>query len=299
MLIHRQSLHRDAFSLIELLVVIAILGTLFTVAGYAYFRTGSTQQLRAAEQTLEKMHVVLHSQIKAETDKARDANSVNDYLLGLAYRDQVRAKILRTKLGLRVAFPQSFAEAKSQGAGGISYSACGVPVRSDMFNAVKLATNATDKQELFKEAAACLYIALNRGENANGDILAGTGKTKEIVIGTRTFQVYVDIWGTPISFYRWGEDPVRWAPSTFPDYVVQELDVPPLARATGGTTGVRTIDPIDPEGFLLPPAYVSPQMEALVGHKFATPHNWMPHLISAGPDKLYGTSDDIMSFQVK
>lgn len=285
---------RSAFTLIELLIVIGIISVLFSITLAAVFRVQRGQEVTTTEKIVQKLDAALQQQWAAVLDQAKEeiqqGKARGTLTDTFANGQQNRGGVLYTKLKLKAEFPQSFNEVRAN-AGGIF----GIPTR-DVYRRAIGSGNDTPQNE----AAALLYLALTqprRGTSFNPDEAFGDQGVKTLPIAGQQMKVFVDIWGEPITFFRWTTDPSQ--PHPYPDLLL-ELDS--AEHVPAGQLSKGYLDPVDPEGFLLQSrGYTGPavaQAELRVGHAFNPPHNWTPFVLSAGPDNTWNTGDEIASFRL-
>lgn len=260
---------RAGFTLIELLVVISIIAILAALTASAVFRVSGGQGVRRTESNIAKIAAALDQQWQAVLDQTRKETEVlqpNISLFQNAGNDRERALVVWTKVRLKMEFPQTFAEARSairltDGSGALIKAY----FRQEYVNYLAGAGSGTPEQE----AAVCLYMALTlgRGGQAGFDAeQALQGAVSTISVGGRNFKVFVDSWGTPITFVRWPRGSA-------------DLNASPYVSNSARP------DPQDPSGKLN--NFFNANLEALT-HPFNPPRNLVPVIISAGKDKQYG-----------
>jgi prepilin-type N-terminal cleavage/methylation domain-containing protein len=280
---------RASFTLIELLVVISILAILvgLTMAGISRVRSS---QLRSSSETLvKKLQVGINQQLTASFDESTKRG--NPYIGALQQligdNDDDRAKSLLCYVSSKRTFPMNFAEANLSIVAGIP------PHRA--FAQIPAATGLS----LDQQAAVLLYIIVHdmsgRGTTLDADAALASAET--VVVdpsNNKPYKVYKDAYGTHIAF-------LRWYGANATDLRFQELQSPPYVN-------VKDVfrDPYDRLGKLKANPWPAPNLRSavLMGlNNQATIKlnnfdglNKVVTVISAGPDKTFGTDDDVYGF---
>lgn len=260
---------RRGFTLIELMAVIAIIGVLTTLTAVAAFKMIGNRQRKNTEASLDKLASVLRQRMAQVIDDARN-ETIPPTVLTLAGNDPNRARVIWVKLRLKQQFPMSFAEALNPAPGYLT----GEPAYQRIISARTGPTNAAT------ESAACLLMALTarvqRGSSTESDLLSALEKVDTDRDGVREI---VDGWGTPINFYRW---------PTGNAAAMNALDPNPTATFH---------DVQDPNGTLNAPGGWTPASFVAVCHPITAPGGryLVPALVSAGPDKNFGITDQWMT----
>ncbi len=283
------SRRRSAFTLIELLVVIAIIAILCALVAGAIFRLSASQYVKRTEATVKKIQTGFDAQWKAVIDDAHEDTRKNysnisatqkANLLAAAGNDGDRAAVIWVKMRLKQEFPQTFAEIYNWNNAGnmVSY----LPRKEFYFQEIQGAT-ATNAPE---ESAVLLFLALTqtrRGVAFNVDDV-GPGSVRVITVGNKQFKVFVDGWGTPVTFERWTNDPA----------LLNELSNPPYVASNATYKDLQ-----DPAGRLLSPTPAWPYSSVMPLLHPNTNQNRGPVIRSAGPDRSYATTnDDILGFRL-
>ncbi len=276
------------FTLIELLVVIGMLGVLSAVAAGVYFRVKASQTIKASQVTLAKLTTGLNQQWSAERDTAEKEFKDNAQpsaitsILTMAGGDRDRAKALWMHLRLKNAFPQTFAEAKAATTLSVTIGmpasnvVASIPPRQTFVSALNGTTGAGSSTD---EAAVLLYIMLNDRSSRGATFAeeAAGSLTSNRTVAGKEFKVYVDTFGTPLTYVRYATN--------------AEINLPPFAKSN-----VTSKDPFDPTGRLLPPpipgTWTTPNTTGGVSNVVATAFGfgtfsntyWLPTIVSAGPD---------------
>lgn len=178
--------------------------------------------------------------------------------------DKDRATALWTYMVLKNEFPQSYAEVAP-----ITINGTTLLQPRKVFQ--KVTTTATTNTN--EQSAALFYTAImetgNRGSSNSADGLEQQKSTT-----ASGLSVFVDSWGTPIVFMREAQN--------------TEIQAAPYSKKTAADTS----NPLDPRALLL--NWTNATNIALVNAANISPfiftnRNFVPTLISAGPDKDYGT----------
>lgn len=281
---------RAAFTLIELLAVIAIIAVLLAMSAAAFYRTRVQQQESATNVTLSKLQSELDVQWKTVLDRgAEDARtrSIPQAILSWSGNDDRRAKVVWTKILLRVEFPQTFYDAvnfpvalKSMG--------FNVPMKSDYFQAVQGMAPAPVANpgypQAHYESAALLYLALKQGRRGmqafNPNEQVGPHAIGSVDLYGKSFNVFIDTWGEPIAFIRWPTGAT----------MMDDINQPPF-QVLNTIAGVPTaVDPQDPEKTLHVATWANQSSFSNSIHPLNAngPLNLSPFVFSAGRDKQYG-----------
>jgi competence protein ComGC len=242
---------RGAFTLLELIVVLGIIVLLMSLTIGAVFRLRASQMEKNTNTHLLKIHSALMQQYSpaVERIKKEDPPQLLKELTKNAdgTYDLARAKALHLKLRLRQEFPENFGEIFSGATLG-TYSYNGKTV---FLAAVKdpLKSGPTNYPDPVPEgqSAAMLVLILSQGQGGTTTNPESIAPTKLVSFPQNTqgaapvpLRVFVDEWGTPISFRRLADDDM-------PD-VLNELNQPPYVTAAQLQSG--NMDPHDPEGRL-------------------------------------------------
>jgi len=292
---------RGGFTLIELLVVIAILALLvgLTMAGIGRVKSG--QMAATTETTVKKLQVAVNQQLSAAFDDANKRTNPHINLIGSAIGDldEERDKALLSYAYSKRNFPMNFAEA--------NLAILGTPPipKHTSFAQIPVATGLSSDQQ----AAVLLYIIVHdqsgRGTTLDADgALAGAETVLTDPANNRQYKAYKDAYGTHIAFLRW-----YGSHTTDPHY--QELQSPPFINPKDGSK-----DPFDRLGKLMQNPWPAPNQRANVllalnnlatiklGDAATLPpgnfdgRNRVITVVSAGPDKTFGTDDDVYGFRL-
>lgn len=332
-------IRRRGFTLIELLVVIAVIVILIALSAGTYFRIYANEYVRATNATATKLNTALDRKITVVNDSAaEDARngSIPAVVMNFAGGDKDRARTIWTYLKLKNELPTTFAEAKgevcpnpTQLAGGDTRRGTWIwwprttatpAIYIDQLKPLSIFTtqlgliaDTTGTPE--QQSAACLYLALTAA-GGRGNVTEGDGLGTQIgdaqIPGT-TLKAYIDGWGTPIAFSRMSFGP--------------EVNSSDYVRANAVAVS-QSRDPCDPAGSLIktnsgwtiPPTsddklnafwaravsnHISyANLLATYPNTLALTQNWVPTVISAGPNKQWdglfaADSDNIISYRLR
>ena len=224
---------RPGFTLIELLAVIAIVTLLAALTAAGIQRVRSGQMARNTEGTVTKLQLALDQQWQATVAMARDRKSIPAQVLTACNNDVDLAAAAWAYMQTRREFPNTFTEATTPVSGPGGYS---LPARTTFSSCNPPATSLTDKEQ----AAALLYLILSEkgtgGASFNADeATRGAQQTINDTTTSRSFRVFVDAWGTPITFIRYASGGLNGS----------ELNSAPFVNPA-----VSLQDPLDPRGKL-------------------------------------------------
>ena len=285
-----QPSRRGGFTLIELLVVISILAILagLTLAGISRVRSG--QNRATTESTAKKLQVALNQQAATSYEEAtKEGNPYLALVTAFCDGDKDRAKSLLSYAYMKRDFPQTFDEAKAP----LTLPGVGAFPGHKAFTT--LPSSAASGLSADQQSAVLLYIIVtekgNKGTSSTGDAFASATIT---IKGTSAdFTVLKDGYGTHLAFVRWyGATPlnteVQAAPYVNPkDASFDRCD--PLGKlrlnpwpVSGNTNRNKSL-------FILNNPVGSPSVDFDGLNKVLT-------VISAGPDKIFGTGDDIYGY---
>lgn len=314
------NLHRRAgFTLLELIVVIGIIVLLGSLTIGVVFRVREGQIEKNSNESVRKLQIGFDAYWKAVRDKVaaertipnaiRDGTKPNPN----GSYDPTRAQALHFKLRLRQEFPQTFIEAdRARFLAAFPAFATNPDLATYLPKPVfstLLSGTANDVPD--KESAVLLYLILSQGTGGVTFNVENVGGIQTIPVGGVQHKVFVDGFGSPISFRRWADmvdDPNNLG-------IVAELSQSPYA-ATG-----KGLDHQDPERKLAPPLPQDPnpwvpalRLPALGLFISSTANtrplfnvninpmdglNRGPYVFSAGRDKVYSSQDDLLGFRLQ
>lgn len=198
------SLQRRGFTLIELLVSISIMIVLMSLVVAGVHRARTALMAKNTDQTVVKLQSSLDTQwgsvtAKVQTDMAR--RQIPQVVVDGCNGDLDLAAATWAYMQTRWEFPNTFTEAGAAvvGPGGYTLSP-----RSTFTSVVPVATSLNSQEQ----AAVLLYLILSNkssgGTQFNADdATTGAQGTLTDTITPRTFKVFVDAYGTPITFLRY------------------------------------------------------------------------------------------------
>jgi hypothetical protein len=278
---------RCAFTIAEMLTVLAIIVLLMTLVLGAVSYVGTWQMKRQTEQTMVKALGHLDRWIEKIRSNAEHPLNTPSYnaikQVALQYADQSqagfqqRAAVLRFKLLYKFRMPNNISELQTA-ATNVLGSGDGDPDMKVIYSYNPI-TSPTD------QSSRCLALILYH--LARGDF-------SEKEIDPVSMQV-LDAWGNPIQFYRYGYP--------YPNPKVKPVADEVFAKLKGK-------DPLDPAGILDNNWWSNPSYAGWHKSNFGYDNTdfqatyaqatYAPLLlVSAGPDGVFGTSDDILSYTLR
>jgi len=212
------------------LVVIAIIGVLMLLSAGAVFKVLGTQYISNTRTTLQKVGSQLNKQWKAVTERAtkepipsnqlymKDPKTgagyyydYNSMVLRATNGDAIRARTLWVSLRQKQVFPMTFDEVLKPSLPPSPTTQVGFydlpPPPGYVSTLQGLGFTGSSAATQPYEAAACLLLALQRGEGGGGVSVEDLGVSSSIgsiptPAGGR-LQFLADSWGTPVTFARW------------------------------------------------------------------------------------------------
>lgn len=304
---------RGAFTLLELIVVIGIIVLLLSLTAGAVFRVRESQLEKNSTETVRKIDIQFQRQWKAVFDAVNKEpippavkEATRDSVSG--QYDPVRARAMHTRLRMRQEFPQNFGEVLDK------YTTGGYPgAMQQMTYSGKLLFLQAIKNPVLvgsdQEGAAMLYLILSQGFGGVTFEPEKAGPTKVMNFQQQNapdiqLRVFVDEWGTPISFRRIIDDDMVGE--------LMELNQAPFVDESRLRAG-KSVDPLDPEGRLAITTW--PEYQPMFKY-FAQPNPAMrpyivnpfdgknrgPFVFSAGKDQQWlppADQDNIFSFRIQ
>jgi prepilin-type N-terminal cleavage/methylation domain-containing protein len=303
---------RAGYTLLELIVVIGIIVLLASFTAGAVFRLRASQQEKNTNTHLLKIHGAFMQQYSSAVDriKKEDPPQLMKELTKNqdGTYDAARAKAMHLKLRLRQEFPENFGEVFSTGQLGpypgptgqiykyVSKPAYLAAIKNPLQSPPNTFLEPVDpKGNPIQEgqAAAMLFLILSQGQGGTDANPESIAPTKLIDYpqtggGTVSLRVFVDEWGTPISFRRLADDDMT--------DVLTDLNQPPYVTLAQVQSG--NMDPQDPEGRLkianwpnqgqLKTFFASagPQTRPFIQNPFDG-RNRGPFVFSAGGDRTF------------
>ncbi len=258
---------RGAFTLLELIVVLGIIILLMGLTISAVFRLRASQMEKNTNTHLLKIHKALEQQYSAAVDRIKKENPPAAVVVATKNADgtgdNLRAKAFHLEMRLRQEFPQKFEEVFTtppplvDPSGGSAYvytpksafkTAIGNPLQNPA-NVYPDPVDGTGNTIQEAQAAALLVLILSQGQGGTATNPESIAPTKLINFPQNgqnqppvSLRVFVDEWGTPISFRRVADDDMT--------DVLAELN-PQFAGVMPPQPLPSSLDPRDPEGRLL------------------------------------------------
>jgi prepilin-type N-terminal cleavage/methylation domain-containing protein len=278
---------RAGFTLMELIVVIGIILLLMALTLSAVFRVREARMETNTNTHLRKLDIGFMQQWNAMMDtikkepipqsvKEATRNANGSY-------DTERAKAMHMMLRMRQEFPGNFGEAQDV------YTTNGYPNGAQPYTYgpkpfFKLAYGNPVLTGSENEAAAMLFLILSMGHGGvsfNADQAAPTTVLSFTQQGNPTpppvqLKVFVDEWGTPISFRRMADDD-----STM---VLTDLNQPPFVTPSQVASGL--CNPFDPQGRL--PVAGWPEQQKMFQYFQQTNINMRPYILNPFDNKNRG-----------
>ena len=266
---------RAGFTLVELLTVISIMSLLIGLIVSASMKFRETVTRRAAEDQIKQRQLKLYDDYSAVLQNCHQ-KPLPDEIVAYAGGDRDRARAIHTAATLRAHFPETFVEAASDVViGGYKYE------KKSTFKSVTTTTLSPADPDM--EAAVLLYLILTErsvGGTGGAPDNVAAGEKRTVKFGGKDFDVFIDIYGMPLTYRRWLRS--------------GELDAAPYAHASPA----GSIDPLDPKKLI-----TGTYLTALNGtpNLGFTGANRRPSVISFGKNKVYDNfaagSDDLIGYQ--
>ncbi|HET6572805.1 MAG TPA: prepilin-type N-terminal cleavage/methylation domain-containing protein [Fimbriiglobus sp.] len=277
---------RGGFTLVEMMVVILLIVILAALSAGAFYKIQAAQRVGATEATIRKVQINMDARWKAVLDEAR--RSLPDAVVTLAGNDKERALSIWTYAKLKNEFPQTFAEVAPII---LPTSPPIVLQPRAVFAPVVAATPA--ETDVRMQSAALIYAALTAtgAGGASGDL---DGLNQQVGTTPTGRQAFMDNWGMPLAFVRWADTP---------EVQAEPFNRPNIIRSRSLPNGFPVSNPLDPAGKLLfrpdndwgtAPGLQPLRTELLAQfyqgeNRTQFPNvNFVPTLVSAGPDKEFG-----------
>jgi hypothetical protein len=228
-----------------------------------------------------------------------------------------RAQVIHVKLRLMQAFPQSFQDVLNPPYAGLLPDNRYTATYAKAIQPKPTGPVDMTKHNVATEKSALLLLALsiarpNQESVLKPDSLSSSNRAD--TDGDNLLEI-VDTWGSPILFERFPSG------STLNASVITELNnqVPQTASPGAKPNGIVN-DPLDPKGTLQSPAWYNsklrtayetiltgnvpgindPQYGNVPQYAYQITGNYSaPLMYSAGPDKQFGTTDDLFSFRLR
>src|SRR5262245_39699643 len=247
----RQTAVRRGFTLIELLVVIGIMVLLVSLSIVAVFKVRETGTDSTTDVTVSKLQNqgldAEYAAVVAKCHQDLNNGSIPTEVIAYCDNDRDRALAVWTAANLKRNFPESFAEAiaPTPVVPATNTNAAYTLLVSKTFNDIPR-TPAPPANPDDQQRAALIYMILSkstRSGNEFGSAAATPGATGEVTIktatganlyGDKSFTVFRDPYGTPITYYRWAKGGLKSTTSP-----AGELNTPEYAN-------VGAPDPLDP-----------------------------------------------------
>jgi prepilin-type N-terminal cleavage/methylation domain-containing protein len=233
-----QTRRRTGFTLIELLVVVGILAILAALVTAGVGRMRGAQMVKTTEQSLTKMRMGLDQQWKAVLDQAREdarkppsPQTIPVEVWAWCNNDRDRVTALWGYIQLRLAFPQTFAEARSPVVlAAPGYTTVAIPPKPTFNQLPNVAPTTLAEYRL--QSAVLLYLIMSE-RGGRGMLFSSDDVTNgDWAVSGGTYRVFKDAWGQPICFERF---------TTSPD-----VNSPPYGKYTTTRVGFPTQDTVDP-----------------------------------------------------
>ncbi len=289
----RRARQRTAFTIVELMIVMAIIALLMALVTAATFKAIDGQRRSNTNTEIQKVYTILKSQMEAVRKSAMDPNversqdiptwSTFKTMAGGPSLDpnEKRARLIYAKFRLMEEFPMSFAEIVCLRNTPLNHDSPYLVKVNQQLQSQNLSLATIVQQQLVnktvnvpllgvsnpppaapEESAICLALALSRQRGGSDVKLSDLVSTLPKSTMYPSLDMLVDGYGNPLYFYRWASS------DNMPDYL-NGLSGQPAAGAN---------DPMDPEGLLSAPLWVSAQANLSVLQQYGT---WL-HPVAAG-----------------
>ena len=256
---------RRGFTLIEILVVISLIAVLAALSVGALFRVRAAQQTSNTEGTLGKLDTLMMARWSAILTNAK---TPPPEVILLCDGDKDRAVSLWTYAVLKNEFPESYAELTLAINNPININGAKLQPRAVFKKVQTTAPSAS----LTEQSAALFYAAImDTGTRGTSNSLEGL--QQQVATTANGLSVFNDNWGREIVFIRAASN--------------AEIKDPPFSKPSANGSS----NPLDPRKLLISWTNATSRNQALtaLGLSGFVNENFIPTLVSAGPDKDFGT----------
>lgn len=244
---------RSGITLIEILVVIAIIGVLLALTAAALQKTVEGQKVRSSEAQVLKLQDALNQEyerVVATADKQAQNKQGTAFkeIEQMCEHEPTRTRSVWIALQLRLAFPETFAEATARfqvtdSNGNLLGQINPLP----MFAGMPTYTGASPFSAE-EESGALLYLILSKRSVQGGGAMATAaedlteGTRRKVSFNGREMETFADAFQQSVGFKRWEQ-----SLTGNPQYEVQNSPHVDPAKAYA-TAPTANRDPLDPTG---------------------------------------------------